>query len=108
MCLPSWRWNMRRSSGRIATRVTSTRTGAEKADPGDYLRGDARGIGSAAEKRLEADRREQACPDAHQRHRADPRRVPVVLTLGADRDGEDEGDDDAKGEIQIAAERQRR
>src|SRR5712691_1301240 len=26
MCLPSWRWNMRRSSGRIATRVTSTRT----------------------------------------------------------------------------------
>jgi len=62
----------------------------------------------AAEERLEADRREQTCPDAHQRHGADPRRVAVILTLGADRDGEDEGDDDAKGEIQIAAERQRR
>jgi hypothetical protein len=34
--------------------------------------------------------------------------VTVVLALGADRDGEDEGDYDAKGEIQIAAERQRR
>jgi hypothetical protein len=34
--------------------------------------------------------------------------VTVVLTLGPDRDGEDEGDDDTKGEIQIAAERQRR
>jgi hypothetical protein len=34
--------------------------------------------------------------------------MPVIFTLGADRDGEDQGDDDAKGEIQIAAERQRR
>jgi len=34
--------------------------------------------------------------------------VTVVLTLAPDRDGEDQGDDDAKGEIQIAAERQRR
>jgi len=34
--------------------------------------------------------------------------MAVILTLGADRDGQDEGDDDAKGEVQIAAERQRR
>jgi hypothetical protein len=34
--------------------------------------------------------------------------VTVPLALGSDRDGKDEGDDDAKGEIQIAAERQRR
>jgi len=34
--------------------------------------------------------------------------VTVVLALGPDRDGEDEGDDDAKGEIQIAAQSQRR
>jgi hypothetical protein len=34
--------------------------------------------------------------------------VTVVLALAPDRDGEDQGDDDAKGEIQIAAERQRR
>jgi len=32
----------------------------------------------------------------------------MPLAFGPDRDGEDEGDDDAKGEIQIAAERQRR
>jgi hypothetical protein len=34
--------------------------------------------------------------------------MTVVLALGPDRDGEDEGDDDTKGEIQIAAEWQRR
>jgi len=34
--------------------------------------------------------------------------VAVVLALSPDRDGEDQGDDDTKGEIQIAAERQRR
>jgi hypothetical protein len=34
--------------------------------------------------------------------------VTVVLALAPDSDGEDQRDDDAKGEIQIAAERQRR
>jgi hypothetical protein len=34
--------------------------------------------------------------------------MTVVLTLSPDRDGEDQRDDDAKGEIQIAAECQRR
>jgi hypothetical protein len=29
--------------------------------------------------------------------------VTVVLALSPDRDGEDQGDDDTKGEIQIAA-----
>jgi hypothetical protein len=34
--------------------------------------------------------------------------MTVVLALTPDCDGEDQGDDDAKGEIQIAAERQGR
>jgi hypothetical protein len=34
--------------------------------------------------------------------------VTVVLALASDRDGEDQGDDDTKGEVQIAAEWQRR
>jgi hypothetical protein len=34
--------------------------------------------------------------------------VTVVLALAPDGDGEDQRDDDAKGEIQIAAQRQRR
>jgi hypothetical protein len=34
--------------------------------------------------------------------------VTVPFALGTDGDGEEQGDDDAKGEIQIAAERQRR
>ncbi len=81
---------------------------AEEAHAGHDLRGDARRVGAASEDRLQADRREQACADADQGHGADPRRVTVVLALGPDRDGEDEGDDDTKGEIQIAAEWQRR
>jgi hypothetical protein len=81
---------------------------AEKADTGDNLRGDAGGIGAAAEKRLKADCGEQARADADQRHRANARRVAMKLTLGPDGDRQDEGDDDAKGEIQIAAKRQRR
>jgi hypothetical protein len=82
--------------------------GAEEADPGDDLRGDARRVCAACEERLEAHRSEQARANAHQGHGADAGRVAVVLALSPDRDGEDQGDDDTKGEIQIAAESQRR
>jgi hypothetical protein len=81
---------------------------AEKSDAGDYLCGDAGGIRAGAKEWLEPDRREQARADADERHRANAGRVTVEFPLGTDCDREDEGDDDAEGEIQIAAKRQRR
>src|SRR4029077_21286037 len=88
--------------------MAEDRAGAQEADSRDYLRGDARRVRAAREKRLEAHRGEQAGADADQGHGADSGGVTVVFALTADRDGEDQGDDDTKGEIQIAAERQRR
>jgi hypothetical protein len=81
--------------------------GAEETNAGHDLRGDTGWISLVSENRLRANGREEARAHSDQRHRADAGRVTMPLALGTDDDREDEGDDDAKGEIQIAANWQR-
>src|SRR5256714_1616619 len=74
----------------------------EKSDAGHDLRRDSRWVDGLAEKGDQPQACEHAGARRDQRHRPHARRVAAKLTLGADRQADQEGDENTESEIELA------
>src|ERR1700682_4242643 len=72
------------------------RSGAEEADPGDDLGGDAGRIHILSENGKQSHRSEHARANRDETHRLDPGRVTSNLSFGPEKETEDESDDKAE------------